>query len=285
MKKLIELNIVHELESGESFNRGDIIRRINSEKDQQGCFERYDDEGNPVLVNVIDMRNAKFAAEAGIMRFDEEDTVYRFNDTFIKSSKANAAMTLLREWPLYKKNPDLQIPMEYFMMLSYSPIQILDFKKTSNMKFLFIPIQQKFKIGRFEEKINWNLERKKRFEDYLNSLEPGDHITYVALVPQNNSYSPMFYSVGTKPHQSTHDSLKTEPFSFEPTHGGHIKAVKDKKGNVEYIVDAGSSYLGKGIKTPLSKAEEVAKALTKLYSDKKYKPVEGRNAFGSMQSY
>lgn len=285
MKKLIELNIMHEKTSNEDFLRGDIIRRVNSEKDQQGCFERYDDEGNPILINVIDMKNCKFAAEAGIMKFEKTDIVYRFNDKFSSSPAASKAMLLLKEWPLYQKNEDLQTAMEYFTILSYSPMQILDFKKTSNMKYLFVPIQQKFKIGRFEEKINWNIERKKRFRDKIEELQPGDHLTYVAFVPQVNSYSPLFYSIGTKPHQSTHDSLKSEPFAFEPTHGGHIQCLKSENKKKTLLVDAGSSYLGKGIKTPLSKAEEVTKALKKEYNSHVYKAVEGRNAFGSAQSY
>jgi len=34
---------------------GTIIRRIGNGKDQQGSFLEYDDDGNYILINILDM--------------------------------------------------------------------------------------------------------------------------------------------------------------------------------------------------------------------------------------
>jgi hypothetical protein len=149
---------------------------------------------------------------------------------------------------------------------------------------VFIPLQQKMKIGRYVESVNQDLVRKKRFGDQLGGMKAGDHITYLALIPQTSSYAPKFYSIGTKPHEEIQHSLRAEAFNFKPTHGGHIKAVKGEKGLI-YHVDAGSNFIGKGIKTRLETAGAVAKALKREYGAYTFVPLEGRGAFGSDQSY
>jgi hypothetical protein len=115
-------------------------------------------------------------------------------------------------------------------------------------------------------------------------MKAGEHITYIAMIPQTSTYEPKFYSIGTKPHEETHFSLKRESFNFKPTHGGHIKAEKKGEGII-YYVDAGSNYIGKGVKTKLETAESVVKALRRDCSGCTFIPLEGRGAFGTEQSY
>lgn len=284
MQQLVENGIAELILPGTQMGAGTVVRRINSEKDQQGAFMRYDDGGALVLVNVVDMKNQAFAAEAGVLRCEKTDKLYRFTTGFANSPKSADAMDILTEWALYKKHPELQDAMKQFFTTAFVPEQILHLKKNDSLKSIFVPIQQKFKIGKFVEVVDWDKLRDERFLSQLYKLEPGDHLTYVALVPQISSYKPMFYSIGTKPHQTTAESLKSEPFTFKPTHGGHIKCMENEEG-VVILVDAGSDFLGKGLKTPLRDAELVVKALKKLYPGFYYKPLEGRGAFGSEQSY
>ncbi|MBN1501498.1 MAG: hypothetical protein JW982_15165 [Spirochaetes bacterium] len=285
MKELIKLGIIEEITNNTTLQKGEVVRRISAEKDLQACFMMYDESGDPVVANVIDMKNCGFAAEAGILKIGNNDKFYRFIKTFSNCPTSGKAKEILEEWPLYKKNRDMRKSMLNFMMMSYAPMQILDFKNTSNMKFLFIPIQQKFRIGSSEEKINWNKVRKDKFTEQIAGLKAGEHITYIAFIPANNSHSPLFYSVGTKPHETTHASLRSEVFIFEPTHGGHIKAVQTENGSLKYLVDAGSSYLGRGAATSLVKAEDVVKALKRIYPDLVFTALPGREAFGTGQSY
>ncbi len=285
MKELLKLGIIEQIPAVYKLQKGDIVRRVSSEKDLQACFMRYDDDNNPVVVNVIDMKNCEYAAEAGLLKIDKKDKFYRYVKTFQNCSASEEAKEILRQWPLYKKNKELQKSMLHFMFTSYAPMQILDLQKTKNLKFLFIPIQQKFKIGSGQEKINWTKVRKDRFTEQLEYLKPGEHITYVAFVPPSNNHSPIFYSAGTKPHETTHEILKSEPFIFEPTHGGHIKAELTSSDRINYLVDAGSSYLGRGASTNISKAEDVVKALKRIYPDFIFTALAGREAFGTGQSY
>ncbi len=245
---------------------------------------RYDEDGGLILINVIDLTGPGFAAEAGIMRPAEGDRIFIYNSNFSKNKKSRKAAELLLSWPLYVKNEELRQPMEEFFKSAFSPDHVLELYKTGNLSTVFIPLQQKFKIGRFQEKTDWDSLRKSRFRRILDGLMPGEHITYIAMIPQTSSYNPKFYSIGTKPHEETHISLKCEGFNFKPTHGGHIKAVKSKSG-IYYCVDAGSSYIGKGVKTKIETAESITAALNRKFRDLSFSPLAGRGAFGTEQSY
>jgi hypothetical protein len=262
-----------------------VIRRIGNGKDQQGLFTRYDNDGGMVLVHVIDPSKGEFLAEAGILSLKRGDRLFRYSDTFKTSPDAKEALSLVREWPLYVKNPQLHDAIESFVCGAYVPSQILAFVAAKTLPLLFVPIQQKFKIGRFEEKVDWKKVRRELFKEALSNMRPGEHITYLAQIPQTQSGYPLFFTAGTKPHYETHMCLLTEPYGFNPSHGGHIQALKSVKGRKRFLVDAGSEYRGKGIRTPLSTAEDVTKALSHTYSGFDYLPVEGRGAFGTDQSY
>lgn len=281
---LVNLNIIKQIESGSEPVQGAIIRRVNNTKDQQGLFTGLDDNSGLILVNVIDMLNTGFLAEAGIINPAGGDSLFCYTSTFRKNKKAPAAMEILRTWPLYLKNPEHHVPMEEFFTLSFSPEHILYMHKNNMLDTVFIPLQQKLKIGRYKETVNWDHVRKEEFQARLRELKPGEHMTYIAMIPQTSSYSPKFYSIGTKPHEETQMSLRTEGFNFKPTHGGHIKAEL-KNDSPVYYVDAGSNFLGKGVKTRLETAESIVKALRKEHRNFVFIPLEGRGAFGTEQSY
>ena len=50
-------------------------------------------------------------------------------------------------------------------------------------------------------------------------------------------------------------------------------------------MDAGSNYLGRGVKTPLHVSEAVTAGLKKVYPEFEFTPLEGRGAYGTEQSY
>ena len=277
-------DIIITIDKSEDIPRGSIVRRVGNGKDQQGCYMNNDDAGDMILANVIDISDKSFVSPAGILVLKEGDILYKYKKRFGNDKASQDAMEIITEWPLYKKNAPMQKTMSYFIRNSFSPDQIIYMRNKEILDYLFIPVQQKFKVGRFKEIVNWAKVRRDKFNDRLTSLQAGEHITYVAMVPQQKSYSPMFYSIGTKPHQEIEMSLRRELFNFVPTHGGHIKAIKDKKG-LSYLVDAGSNYFGKGINTLISTAEDVAKGLKLIYKDFKFIPVPGRGAFGEEQSY
>jgi hypothetical protein len=282
--KLLDSGIIKHIENGMEPAEGSIIRRVNETKDQQGQFTGFDGGGGFIIINVVDMINSAFLAEAGIIKATKEDTLFCYTTTFTKSAKKSAAREVLTTWPLYVKNPDLRFPMEQFFTSSFSPEHILYMKKNNMLDMVFIPLQQKLKIGRYKETVNWDTLRKEKFQARLKELKHGEHMTYIAMIPQTPSYSPKFYSIGTKPHEETQIALRTEGFNFKPTHGGHIKA-EQKEENLVYYVDAGSNFLGKGVKTKLETAEAIVKALRKEHRDFVFIPLEGRGAFGTEQSY
>jgi len=284
LTELLTLNIIKKLSDCNKLLSGQVVRRISSTKDQQGQFTGFDENGGLILANVIDMSSQNFVTGAGIIRPAEDDILYCYTSSFSKNRKSPHAMEILTTWPLYKKNPDLHIPMESFFRSAFSPDHILFLKKKDMLDTVFIPLQQKLKIGRYLKLINWNNVQKNKFREHLKELKPGEHITYLAMIPQTSSYEAKFYSIGTKPHEETQHSLQSEEFNFKPTHGGHIKASKNEKG-IFYYVDAGSNYIGKGINAKLETAKIIAKALKREYKEYEFIPLAGRGAFGTEQSY
>ena len=278
-------NLLNNVDDYNSLDSGSIVRRTGNGKDQQGCFYRVDDNGGIILLNVLDLNEGTLAANEGVLRLKEDDRLYRYTSSFRESRNAARAMEIIREWPLYKKNENLQDAIINFVMMSYVPEQLLEMKKYENMSLLFVPIQQKFRIGRFTERRNWDRVAKEMFRDWLEGLYDGEHITYVAQMMQQKSYTPKFFSAGTKPHIETETILMQEPYNFRPTHGGHIKAGKPRNGKKHFIVDAGSNYLGRGVKTPMHVVKKVTDSLKARYPDYDFTPVEGRGAFGTEQSY
>jgi hypothetical protein len=286
MKDLLNnTTLINEIQHNDIIESGTIIRRIGTGKDQQGYFMNFDDDGDIILVNVIDIISKSYETPAGILMIREGDRLFRYTTRFGKDKLSRDAELVLREWPLYKKNPALQEPMLYFMTHAFSPDLVLYLRENDSLDYLFIPIQQKFKVGRYRETVNWAKIRKDKFKGMLDSLKSGSHLTYIAMIPPTKSYTPMFYSIGTKPHQETEIALRSEPFNFVPTHGGHIKAMKAHGNTLRFIVDAGSNFIGKGVKTSIATAKEVTDALASVYRTYSFIPMEGRGAFGETQSY
>jgi len=263
--------------------RGTLVRRIGNGKDQQGVFfDRSSDR--LVLREVIDLAAGEYAAAEGLLSLGEGDMLYLHAHGFASSPLRSQALQVVSDWSLFKKHPELHDAVLSFVAACYSAEQIVEMKKTDTLQKLFVPIQQRFAIGKYAEKIDWKKRSVDGFRERLETLYPGDHLTYLASVPDGTIKPPAFFSAGTKPHQETHWILQNEPFSFNPTHGGHIKLASERGGKT-LLVDAGSNYVGRGNKTTLVTATAVVDALYRLYHGYYFIPVEGRGAFGTEQSY
>ncbi len=278
-------DLLKPLTQSKKIEPGTILRRIGNGKDQQGSFLEYDDEGNFILINIIDMKTGSLAALEGVLRPREGDKIFYCTSSFATSPAAEKALKIVREWPLFKNHARIQQQILNFVTLAYIPEQIIEMSKKDSLSFLFVPIQERFRIGRFTERRNPERVCNEAFMLWLESLHTGNHITYLALIMQQKHHVPRFYSAGTKPHEETAKLLMDEAFNFSPTHGGHLKSSGFEKGKKHFIVDAGSNYLGRGVKTPLHVSEAVAAGLKKVYPEFEFTPLAGRGAFGTEQSY
>lgn len=265
---------------------GTILRRTAPDRTQQGGFRGLNETGDAAIVaEVVTMHTPGFVAEVGLVRPGPEDKLHVLTDTF-GSGDDQQALLVLQEWVLFREHASLQADMLQFMRTSYSPRQILFLKTRDLLAHLFVPLQQRFKIGKFKEKVDWVAVAAERFKQHLDTLEDGAHITYVAFIPKDTSGLPRFYSVGTKPHLETLARLKREPFGFPPNHGGHIKVVSEVGETPRrFVVDAGSNDLGSGSYTALAVAQFVTDALAQIYPGAEYVPLAGRGAHGLHQSY
>jgi hypothetical protein len=273
------------IDSVDDIKQGTILLRINNnlKKKQQCVFLQYD--GGIIVKNVIDHNNNSLVAAEGIIYPHKEDVFFKAISTFATSPLASKSLKIIYEWPLYQKHQELSLHIEQFVTTTFVPEQILDYKKKDNLKAVFVPIQQYFRIGKYKERRNIERVCYEKFKFWLDSLRPGEHITYLASVAGISSHTPKFYSAGTKPHEVTHHYLEQEEFAFNPTHGGHIKLNAIADGKKQFLVDAGSNYIGRGVKATLYTAKQVATALKKAYPEYEFIPLAGRGAFGVEQSY
>ena len=276
---------LEEVKDIKSLSPGDIIRRIGNDKVQQGGFVKLTDEADGViLVNVLDLVAPGYAAEFGAVRTGSGDKLYRHTSSF-KDSGVDSARNVLTNWTLYREHPEIHSEMLEMLESAYSPEHILELKADEQLTHLFIPMQQKFQIGKFKEKVDWDKVRTEQFRERIGALHEGKHITYVAFIPRDTNHMPMFFSNGTKPHLETVTILHREPFSFKPNQGGHMKRVSAEGEKPKFVVDAGSNDLGSGIHTSVAIAELVTDNLSRLYPEFEYVPLPGRDAYGVQQSY
>ncbi len=273
------------IEDLDSLQRGDIVRRVGPSREQQGVFIRRDADGGLIVCDVIDLVECSFLAEAGVMRPSPEFEIFRLGHRFGQSDNSEQARQVVRAWPLFRDNPLKQKEIMEFVESVYTTNQILDLQKAGNLRALFVPIQQKFKIGKFTEKVDWDKIRDDRFKQALEAMGEGGHMTYVAFIPGEQNHKPLFYTIGTKPHQETITALNREHFAFKPSHAGHIKLLNTIEGKKHFAVDAGSNFLGAGIHTSLPTAEMVTDALETLFPNCVFEAKAGRGAFGIQQSY
>jgi hypothetical protein len=285
LTKFIKENILIHLPPGAGIQPGTVLVRKGSTKEQQGCFSHYNEDKNLVLINVLDLKEKSYIAREGVLKPEDSDSMFAYITSFRKNPNSHKALKIIREWSLFKTNEFIQEDILRFVRTTYVPEQILELKELDDLSTLFVPIQQVFRIGRFKERRDGIRVCIDRFGQWLESLNKGDHITYLSKVIKGSGDRPMFYSIGTKPHQEVEKYLKSEEFNFIPTHGGHIKCIGVMSNKKQFHVDAGSNYIGRGIKTTLSVAEDVAKGLNRTYPSYLFIPLEGRGAFGTEQSY
>ncbi len=266
---------------------GQVLRRISPDRVIQGGVRGLTEAGDGAIVaEVVNLHTPSFVAEAGIVRPGSEDRLFVLEDSFSGRTEDAPALQIVREWVLFREHRSLQSAILDFVRTSYSPRHLLHLKRNELLAQLFVPVQERFKIGKFQETVDWEAVGAKRFLDLLNSLDDGKHITYVAFIPKETSGQPRFYSIGTKPHLETLASLKREPFAFRPNHGGHIKIVSAQGEEPRrFVVDAGSNDLGSGMHTALAVANLVTEALREAYPGPEYTPLAGRGAHGLHQSY
>ncbi len=279
--------ILTPVDSVQSLKPGDIIVRWGDAKKQQGVFQSLTDTNDGLIVtDVIDLSEGSYLTEAGIIRQTPDDKIYKVENTFQTSGVSNQAREILKNWVLFTKLPALQKDLQNFVESCYFPEQLTYWKNTHQLSRLFIPLQQKFKIGKHAQKIDYEKELAKRFGEMLSQLYSGKHLTYVAFVPREANKLARFYSIGTKPHLETKANLRDEPGGFNPNQGGHIAVIsKDDETPKRFLVDAGSYDIGSGMQTSLAIAEMVTNAMKKAYPQFEFKPVAGRGAHGTQQSY
>ncbi len=286
---MLDLPYLKKITSVQDVKPGDVIRRVSHDmsKDQQGGAAGYTEDGSGIIVtDVVDLKNNSFLTEGGIIRPSENDTLFIHTSSFGADPASDKALEIITDWTLFREHPALQQSVIAFVKGSYSPAHIMDMKKNENMSALFVPIQEKFSIGRFKAKVDYEKELLARFYKQLDSLYEDAHLTYVAFIPREKNKASRFFSIGTKPHLETQKACLEAPGGFKPNQGGHLKIIsRENERPKRFLVDAGSYELGGGQFTSLAIAEMVTDAMKENFPDFEFVPTAGRGAYGLAQSH
>lgn len=285
LKNFIKTEDVLKVEIGEYIPEDTYLIRINNSKIQTGTVESYCDEESLVLKNVINASNNSFFAEEGILKISSTDELYIINSFYNNNPESKKALHLITNWALYVKHANIQKNILSFVKETFPPALINFMKENGELNRIFIPIQQKFKIGKFAPKKNWDLINRKEFKSSLENLLHNDYVTYMGHIPRHGFEKPMFFTTGKISHLETDIRLKDKPYQFSTNCGGNIKFIEEKDNKKYFLVDAGASYKGPGVNATKDDALEVIDYLKKLYPEFHFVPTNGRNAIGTQYSF
>ncbi|MBN1501355.1 MAG: hypothetical protein JW982_14440 [Spirochaetes bacterium] len=277
---LKQQNFVRKVESGQIIPDNSYILRINKNTAQLGSFRSYHDENTVILRNVIDLINNEYITDEGILRSDKSDELFLIESCYAKNIQTDKALNMIYNWALFAKYKSYQPGILNFVKTTFSPEFILWAKKEGYLSCIFIPIQQKFKIGRFSQNSRWEDINKIDFKTKLETLTENDYLTYIGYLPQHIIEDPMFYSTGKISHIETDLRLKKAPFLYNSNCGGNIKFLNEKRNARYFLVDAGASYKGKGVNATKEHACDVIAHLKKMYPEFYFLPASGRDALG-----
>jgi len=258
---------------------GTFIMFISGGIEQSALLSGQND-GSFFARNVIDLSENEFISGQGIIHPEPGDPIYEINSRYT-GAEATAAINVIKKSALFERYEVYQDEILEFVRNTFAPAYILYLKNTDALHNIFIPIQQRFRIGRFSIRDKWENINTKRFRDMLDRLITDEYVTYMGYLPHGTRIKPVFYSLGTETHLETDMNLKKEPFLYSSNCGGNIKLHRVKGETKYFLVDAGSSYKGNGVNARIDEAQYVSESLNSLYPEHRFIPVEGRGAIGS----
>ncbi len=281
VERLKKQNFIIKIETNDMIPENSFLLRTNKKTAQIGFFKKYHDEKTIILKNVIDIHKNEYFAEEGILQLNGEDEIYLIDSFYGKDIFTEKALNLITNWALFSKYINYQPSIINFVRTSFAPKLILWMKEEGLLSCVFIPIQQKFRIGRFAEKNKWEDVNRNSFKSKLDTLSENDYLTYIGYLPQHIIEAPMFFSTGKISHIETDLRLKKEPFLYNSNCGGNIKFLNQKRDSKYFLVDAGASYKGQGVNATKEDACDVIAHLKKMYPEYNFLPASGRNALGA----
>lgn len=285
-KNILKEDFIYRIDSTKDFIAEDsYIIRVSGNKIQIGTAASYFEEDSLILKNVINIKNNEYFAEEGILKLSGEDKIYIIDSFYNGDTDSKKALHIITNWALYVKNTSLQKKIITFVKETFAPKFVLYLKDQGELNRIFIPIQQKFQIGKFSPNINWEESNLIDFKNNLETLLANDYVTYMGHIPKHGFEKPMFFSTGKISHLETDMRLKDKPYLYNTNCGGNIKFLEEKDNRKFFLVDAGASYKGPGVNATEEDALEVINNLKKLYPEFCFIPTSGRNAIGTQYSF
>lgn len=269
------------IKKNESFlTKGTFIIRI-SETDhliELGKFCGYKNENAIILKNIIDLKNNEYFAESGILKITSKDEIFIIENRKYTHEQLKRFIRIIKNWALFPKLLKNREKYINFILSTFPYEFIFWCEENLLLNHIFIPVQQKFKIGKYSNFSKWEDYNHSNFKWRLDKLYNDDYITYMGRIPVCAGDRMFFYSKGKFSHIETEHKLKCEPVIYDTNCGGSIKCVKNINNVKFFVVDAGSTYKGKGALATFGEADIVADYLNKMYPEFVFMPARGRKA-------
>jgi hypothetical protein len=283
MKKseIINQDFVTPITDINEVHKDSFIIRIIDDTVQTAFFKHIGSNGNIFVVNVVDLTENSFCASEGLLKPERQGDLYLFESFYCEDIFSEQALSIITNWSLFQHFVNLQSQMLEFVKNTFAPTFILYLKQTEQLHYLFVPIQQYFKIGRFSDKSRWEDKNAVNFKNQLDHLTQDEHLTFVAHLPQTIVDRSIFFTAGNYSHLETDMKLKSEPCLYNTNCGGNIMLADIESEHKKFVVDAGASYKGNGVNATVEEASLIVEYLNKIYPDYDFIPAAGRGAIAT----
>lgn len=282
LEEMIKRNLLTQKQIAD-FKAGEVLIKVYKDTICMGRVISADNE-KIVLESIIDLNAATMIAEQGFMKILENESYYSV-DTDFSFDECKDALSAIETSALYTANPAKKKEIVSFTASVFPPRFILFLKKKNMLSTIFVPAQQKLRIGKYTGLEKWEDVNKTRFRSMLEELCENEYITYMACLPEGRSKKALFFTSGTETHVETDKKLKKELPSCQTNCGGNIKLYRKDGETKYYIVDAGSNFKGHGVDASIEEASSVSSYLKNLFPDFKFIPAHGRGGVGSKSSF
>ncbi|MFW6364957.1 MAG: hypothetical protein ACOC2H_00625 [Spirochaetota bacterium] len=262
-----------------------FVLRITDETSQTAMYRGMTDDGCLLLSNVIELKSNLFIASDGVVRPERFGELYLMDSFYCEDIYSEQALDTVINWSLFQNTPRMQRRMLSFVKEAFAPMYVLYLKRTDQMHRLFVPVQQRFRIGRYALKPRWEDANLAKFKTQLETLVREKHITYVGHLPESLTDTPVFFTAGNYSHLETDRIFHDEPCLYRANCGGNIKLAREDESAKCFVVDAGASYKGNGVNASREEASVVAGYLKELFPDYVFVPASGRGAVGTGYSF
>ena len=194
LEEMIKRNLLTQKQIAD-FKAGEVLIKVYKDTICMGRVISADNE-KIVLESIIDLNAATMIAEQGFMKILDNESYFSV-DTDFSFDECKDALSVIETSALYTANPAKRKDIVSFTASVFPPRFILFLKKKNMLSTIFVPAQQKLRIGKYTGLEKWEDVNKNRFRNMLEELCENEYIKNMACLPEGRSKRDLLFTSGT----------------------------------------------------------------------------------------